>query len=131
MNEEALLFLVAGAFFLFMGVMGLIRKQVYLGRLIRFIGPKLVMKGKVSVLIYGILVSAAGVLVIAMGIAELTSGPDAALVGQIGPFAAYALLGGFIGSIVVEMIYFSSGWPPYDQEATYTHHEESYRDLTR
>ena len=42
-----------------------------------------------------------------MGIAKLTD-PESALINQIGPFSVYALLGGFFGSMVVEMIYYSS-----------------------
>ena len=39
MDDDVLIFIVAGAVFLVMGLMGLRNKQVYLGRVIRFVGP--------------------------------------------------------------------------------------------
>ncbi|MCY4060911.1 MAG: hypothetical protein OXG53_00940 [Chloroflexi bacterium] len=112
MSNSPLIFLIGGAVLLFLGLRGLHEKQVYLGRLIRFIGPKLVLRARLSVLLYGVLLSAGGVLCLIMGIAKLTD-PESTLVDQIGPFAVYAFLGGFFGSMVVELIYYSSNMGPY------------------
>lgn len=114
---------------MFLGLRGLYEKQVYLGRLIRFIGPKLVLKARLSVLLYGILLSAGGVLVLIMGIARVADS-ESALVDQIGPFAVYALLGGFFGSMVVEMIYYSSNMGPYD-DVDPEDYADNYRNTYR
>jgi len=129
MSNSPLIFLIGGAIFLFLGLRGLHEKQVYLGRLIRFIGPKLVLKARISVLLYGLLLSAGGVLCLIMGVAKLTD-PESALINQIGPFAVYALLGGFFGSMVVEMIYYSSNMGPYgdvDPEDYADNYRNTYR----
>ena len=129
MNDNPLIFLIGGAIFLFIGLNGLRNREVYLGRLIRFIGPKLVLKGRLSVLMYGVLISAAGVLAILSGIGILIS-PESDLVDQIMPLAVYAFLGGFFGSMVVEFIYFSANLPPYndtDPEEVSDRYRNTYR----
>ncbi len=129
MSNSPLIFLIGGVILLFLGIRGLYEKQVYLGRLIRFVGPKLVLKARISVLVYGVLLSVGGVLCLIMGIARITD-PQSALVDQIGPFAVYAFLGGFFGSMVVELIYYASNMGPYgdvDPEDYADNYTSTYR----
>lgn len=129
MSNSPLIFFIGGAIFLFLGLRGLYEKQVYLGRLIRFIGPKLVLKARISVLLYGVLLSAGGVLCLIMGIARITD-PQSPLVDQVGPYAVYALLGGFFGSMAVELIYYSSSMGPYG-DVDPEEYADNYRDTYR
>lgn len=129
MSDSPLIFFIGAAVFLFMGLMGLRDKQVYLGRLIRFIGPKLVLRARISVLVYGVLLSASGVLALIMGLAKVADA-ESALVDQIGPYAVFAFLGGFFGSMVIELIYYSSNMGPY-ADVDPEDYADQYRDTYR
>ena len=109
--------------------MGLRDKQVYLGRLIRFIGPKLVLRARISVLIYGVLISAAGVMALIVAIAKVFD-PATALVDQIMPPAFLVFGVGFFGSMAVELFYYASNLGPYadvDPEDYADHYPNTYR----
>jgi len=130
MGTNPLIYLLGGALLLFMGLKGLRDRQVYLGRLIRLIGPKLIFRGRISVLVYGILISLAGVLAMFMSIVTLEN-PESDIIEQIGPYAVLALFAGLFGSMVVEFIYHSAGWPPYDEPDEEVDEEDSFRDILR
>lgn len=112
MNDNPLIFIIGGALFLFLGVSALRDGEVYLGRLIRFIGPKLVLRSRPAVLIWGVGFSIAGAasLVSALGI---ILSPQSGLVDQIMPIALYGLIGGFAVSVVVELVFYASNLGPY------------------
>lgn len=54
MNDSPLIFIIGGAIFLFIGIRGLRDGEVYRGRLIRFIRPKLVLRSRIAVLVFGV-----------------------------------------------------------------------------
>ncbi len=129
MNDNPLIFIIGGALFLFLGVSALRDGEVYLGRLIRFIGPKLVLRTRLAVLIWGVGFSIAGVasLVSALGI---IFSPDSNLVDQIMPIALYGLIGGFAAAVVVELVFYASNLGPYadvDPQDVADHYPGSYR----
>lgn len=113
MNDNPLIFIIGGAVFLFLGVSALRDGEVYLGRLIRFIGPKLVLRTRIAVLIWGLGFSIAGVASLVSALGILFS-PESDLVNQIMPIALYTCIGGFAGACVVELIFYASNLPPYD-----------------
>ncbi len=113
MNDNPIIFIIGGALFLFLGVSALRDGEVYLGRLIRFIGPKLVLRSRIAVLIFGVSFSIAGVAALVSALGIIFS-PGSDLVNQVMPIALYTLIGGFVGSCVVELIFYSANLPPYD-----------------
>ena len=130
MGTNPLIFLLGGALLVFLGLRSLRDRQVYLGRLIRFIGPKFLLKGRISVLVYGILLGVSGVLAIIISVATLEN-PDSDLIDQIGPYVVFAMFAGFFGSLVIEYIYHSAGWPPYDEADQVVDDNDSFRDILR
>ncbi|MYD09820.1 MAG: hypothetical protein F4X02_07220 [Chloroflexi bacterium] len=113
MNDNPLIFIVGGALFLFLGLNGLRKGEIYLGRLVRFIGPRMVLKSRIAVLIFGVGFSIGGVVSLLSGLGVLLS-PQSDIVDQIMPIAFVALGVGFIGSIAVELFLYASSMPPYD-----------------
>ena len=131
MNSNPLIFLVGGAIILVMGLIGLRNKQVYLGRLFRFVGPKMVMRGRIPVLIYGIGLSVGGALVILTGIAELES-VDFAALETIKPVSVVLPLASFLVSVVWEFYYYVNDEGPYAVSEDETQEDNgSYRSLYR
>jgi len=130
MGTNPLILLIGGALMLILGLKSLRDRQVYLGRLIRFIGPKLYLRGRVSVLVYGILLSLGGVLAMFMSVVTLEN-PESDMIEKIGPYAVFALFAGFFGSMIVEYIYHSAGWPPYDEADEIVDEDDSFRDILR
>ena len=129
MSDSPLIFFIGAAVFLFMGLTGLRDKQVYLGRLIRFVGPKLVLRARISVLIYSVLISAAGVMALIVAIAKLFD-PATALVDQIMPPAFLVFGLGFFGSMAVELFYYASNMGPYD-DIDPSEYADKYKDTYR
>ena len=64
-------------------------------------------------LIYGVLISAAGVIAVIVAIAKVFD-PATLLVNQLMPVSLYVFGAGFFGLMVVELIYYSSNMGPYD-----------------
>ena len=131
MNDNPLIFLLGGALILFLGVNGLRKRQVYLGRLFRFAGPKMVMKGRIPVLIYGIGLSVGGALAILSGITDLGSF-DFAASDQIKLITVILLLASFLVSVVWEFYYYVNNEGPYAYSDVETQEDNgSYRSLYR
>lgn len=130
MGTNPLILLCGGALLILLGLRALRNKQVYLGRLIRFIGPKLFLKGKVSVWVYGALLSVSGALTMVMSVVTLEN-PESDLIEQVGPYVVVLLFAGFFGSMVVEFIYYKAGWPPYDDTDEVIDDRDSFREIYR
>ena len=130
MGTNPLILLCGGALLVLVGLRALRKKQVYLGRLIRFVGPKLFLRAKISVWVYGVVLTAGGALTILMSVVTLEN-PESDLIEQIGPFVVFMLLAGFFGSMVVEFIHYKAGWPPYDYAAEVVDDNDSFRNIFR
>jgi len=130
MGTNPLILLCFGALIVLVGLRALRIKQVYLGRLIRFIGPKLYLKATISVWVYGGLLTVGGALTILMSVVTLENA-ESDLIDQIGPFVVLLLLAGFFGSMVVEFIHYKAGWPPYDDPDLAVDDNDSFRNIYR
>lgn len=130
MDANPLTYLLGGALLLYMGLKGLRDRQVTLRRLIRFIGPKLILKGKLTVLVYGVLLSISGSLAIIMSVVTLEN-PESNLIEVLGPYVVLTLFAGLFGSLVIEYIYYSAGWPPYEKADEVVDDSDSFRDIFR
>lgn len=129
MNDSPLVFFLIAGLFLLIGLSGLRSEEIYLGRLIRFVGPKLVLRARLSVLIHGVLISLAGVMAVVVAIAKIFD-PETALVNQVMPLSLIVFGAGFFGSMVVELIYYSTNTGPYadvDPEDVAHHYRGPYR----
>lgn len=113
MSDSPLVFFLFAGVCLLLGVSALRSKEVYLGRLIRFVGPKLVLRTRIAVLIHGALITAAGVMALVVAIAKVFDS-ETALVDQIMPPAFLVFGVGFFGSMIVELFFYASGMGPYD-----------------
>ena len=89
----------------------------------------MVMKARIPVLIYGIGMSVGGVLAILTGLTESIS-PDFAALEQMKPASVILAFGGFVVSVLLELFYYSSNLPPYD-DVDPQDHADSYRNTYR
>lgn len=130
MGTNPLILLCIGALIVFVGLRALRIRQVYLGRLIRFIGPKLYLKAITSVWVYGGSLTVGGALTIVLSVVTLENA-ESDLIDQIGPYVVLLLLAGFFGSMVIEYIHYRAGWPPYDDADGAVDDNDSFRNIYR
>ena len=113
MDNDVLIFIIAGVVFLIFGYIAHRNGEFYLGRVIRFIGPKMYIRRPIPLLTFKLAMGIGGVLAIVTALTELVSA-DFAKLKDMKLASVVIACGGFLVSVIMEFVLWSGDTPSGD-----------------
>ena len=113
MDNDVLIFIIAGVVFLIFGYIAHRNGEFYLGRVIRFIGPKMYIRRPIPLLTFKLAMGIGGVLAIVTALTELVSA-DFANLKDMKLASVVIAFGGFLVSVIMEFVLWSGNTPSGD-----------------